>query len=71
MADFFGERGRENGYSESDAGVPPSDAPSQGSHGHREPGPATATGGLQTIRQAAEATAPRPRLLGMDLKVLV
>ena len=37
MDDFFGERGRENGYFESDAGVPPGDAHSQGSHGHLRP----------------------------------
>ncbi len=32
--------------------------------GHRDPGPATTTGDLQTINQAAEATAPRPHILG-------
>ena len=70
MADFDGERGRENGHIESVCAVSPGNAHSQGPLGRRESGPATATGGLQTIREASKAATTRLRLLGFALSAL-
>ena len=58
MTNFDGERERKNGLIENVYAASSGDAHSQGPLGHRELGPATATGGLQTIRQTSEAAAP-------------
>ena len=70
IIDFDGERGRDNGHLESGAGVSPGHAHSQDPLGRREPGPATATGGLQAIRQTPEVATTRSRLLGMAFEAL-
>ena len=70
IIDFDGERGRDNGHLESGAGVSPGHAHSQDPLGRREPSPATATGGLQAIRQTPEVATTRSRLLGMAFEAL-
>ena len=70
MANFDGERGRENGHAESVCAVSPGDARSEGPLGLRELGPATATGGRQTVGQTSEVASTRSGILGMAVSVL-